>query len=140
MKLLLKLTDREFGWSHSGVESWGANWPSRAETVALEQIRLAICKMVNLGELETFSRTDIDSQLTAEQTEGKDADSIKISYGDKQSNEWKERWVNANNFLVDIANVRATKQWSKGKDHPLRGRSWNASATMLYDLEIYGKE
>lgn len=141
MKQLLSITF-EYGWGHSGVESWGGNWQVRACNEALEQIRTRVAMMTNLGELETFSKSDIDQKLDAKYTSGKSASSIEIGLGNKQNEEAKEKWVNANNLVIAVDNVQIKDgtAWTKTKDHPFRGRSWVASATMLCDIKIYGKE
>lgn len=135
MKKLLDLKDCEYGWSHNGVKSWGKNWPTRAETEALEQIRNTIKAMVNLGELETFTKSDVSHNLGLE----KSKTGFKIALGDSMNEEERVRWLNKNNFLVDVGNVRATKQWSDSH-YDMGKRSWKATATMLYDVRLYGKE
>lgn len=141
MKLLHKDTF-EYGWGHSGVESWGGNWHARARNEALEQIRRTVAKMVNLKELETFVKKDIKGSGGLEGSSGEDSSSVKISASGEKSTEERERWVNQNNYLINVENVRIKPgtDWTKTKKTWDGKRSWKASATMLCDLEIYGKE
>jgi hypothetical protein len=143
MKLLLEITG-EYGWTHSGVESWGGKWHVKACTVALEEIRKRLASMVNLKELETFSKQDIKSSLNIEGAKGKDSTSLKIGSGHDKSDEEREHVVNENNFLIDVSdvNIKPNTDYSKGKDERSTGgvRSWNASATMQYRVRIFGKE
>jgi hypothetical protein len=139
MKLLYEGTF-EYGWSHSGVRSWGGNWGIRAQNEALEKIRRKVSTMVNLQELETFVKKDLNRSISGE---GSVKKSFKISASDSMSSEDKERWVNRNNLLINISDVRIKQgtDWTKTRDErPLGGRHWDASATMLCDLKIYGKE
>ena len=142
MELVLELSNREYGWGHSGVESWGGNWHARAKNEALEQIRTRIASMVNMKELETFTGTDIKRELDAEGAKGKDSASIKIGYSEGKSEQEKLRWVNENNFLIDISDVsiKPGSDWTKTKKPFGKPRTWQASATMVYALRIYGKE
>ncbi len=142
MKLLYEGTF-EYGWSHSGITSWGANWHVNACNIALEQIRRRVASMVNLKELEAFVKTDLKRDIAGEGSESEDSSSFKISHSENKSNEWKENWVNENNYLIDVKNVRIKSgtDWADGEDNrPFGGRTWNASATMECDLQISGKE
>lgn len=140
MKQLYKGTF-EYGWGHSGVESWGGNWHARACNEALEQIRTSVARMVNLKELETFAKKDLKGSVAGEGSEGTDSSSFKVAVSGEKSMEERQRWVNENNFLIDVKNVRIKPgtDWTKTRNDPIRGRSWKASATMLCDLEIHGK-
>ena len=141
MKLLYEGTF-EYGWNHSGVESWGGNWDRRACNEALEQIRRTVAKMVNLKELETFVKKDLKGSFAGEESQKQDSSSLKISLSGEKSTQEKEHWVNQNNYIIDVKNVRIKpgSDWSKTKKNWDGKRSWKASATMLCDLQIYGKE
>lgn len=132
----------EYGWKHSGVESWGKHWHRRAVAVAYEQIRAKIASMVNLKELERFTKKDLSGKLGVTSTSTQDSSSLGVEFGGNKSDEERLRLVKENFFLVDVRNVRIKPgtDWSKTRDHWLRGRSWKASAVMLCDLLIYGKE
>jgi hypothetical protein len=140
MKLLLELKSQEYGWGHSGHASWGGNWGVRAKNEALEQIRTKIASMVNLKELETFTKKDLKKDLNLE---GDKSGKAKIGLSDSKSNEEKLKWVNENNFLIEVSDVSikpGTEYTRTRGGGPGRSRSWSASATMLYTLRIYGKE
>ena len=141
MKLLHEGTF-EYGWGHSGVSSWGSNWHVRACNEALEKIRRAVAKMVNLKELETFVKKDLKGSAGFEGSSGEDSSSIKISASGDKSTEERERWVNQNNYLIDIKNVRIKpgSDWTQSEKNWKGERTWKASATMFCDLQIYGKE
>jgi hypothetical protein len=141
LELLLELSGREYGWFHSGIESWGSNWHVKAKNVALEEIRTRVASMVNLKELETFTNTDIKHDLEAEGTKDKSSTSIKIGYSEGRSEEDKLRWVNENNFLIDISdvNIKPGSDYTKTRKPFGKPRTWEASATMTYTLHIYGK-
>ena len=132
----------EYGWSHKGVKGWGANWHRHARNIALEQIRKKIATMVNLKELETLAKKDLKQSLIGKGSKGKTGDSISISLSKDKSKEDQVRWLNENNYLIDIKNVQiiAGTDYTKSTDErPLRGRTFMASATMQVDLRIYGK-
>ncbi|PAW37952.1 hypothetical protein CKQ70_30015 [Bacillus toyonensis] len=139
MKLLLDQTFT-YGWSHSGVQSWGANWGVNAVNQASEQIRDSIARMVNLKQLETFTKKNIKSALDVESIQDKTSSSIKIGWKQAKSSTEQMNWVNQNNFLIDVSDVKIVPgtMWSKTEKDWLGRRKWNASATMEYRLRIWG--
>ena len=141
MGLLLETTG-EYGWSHKGHDSWGDNWGVNACNEALEQIRGRIREMVNLRELETFSNSNLKNSLGIDGAVAKDSASLKIATSYDKSDQEQVHWVNENNFLVDVANVRIKPGtgWTDTSQDWQGRRKWEASATMQYDLRIYGRK
>lgn len=141
MKLLLETTG-EYGWSHEGHSSWGDDWHRMACNEALEQIRTRIASMVNLKELETFTNQDLKNNLNVEGAFSKDSSSFKIGSAHDKSKEEKQRWLNENNFLIDVSDVsvKPNTDWTKTEKNWKGERTWKASATLLYRVRIFGKE
>ena len=142
MPLALQLNNLQYGWSHSGVRTWGSRWEVRAKNEALEKIRRDVAKMVNLQQLETFTRSDIQKQIGLQ---GGETGSGKLDFSEGKSKEAREKWINENNYFIDVSNIRVKPgtAWTRTRvsGGPFGGRrSWRASATMLYDLRIYGKK
>jgi hypothetical protein len=133
----------EYGWHHKGVRSWGSNWGTRAVNEALEQIRTRIASMVNLKELEVELKKSGSKgfDLSGGSTKKGDLNG-KIALSSSKSSEQRTIWVNENNYLVDVNNVRIKPgtEWTKTEKSLDGKRRWEASATMLYDVEIYGLE
>ncbi|MGG3799961.1 hypothetical protein [Metabacillus fastidiosus] len=140
MKLLL---DQPFtyGWSHSGVQSWGGNWQQNAVNQAAEQIRNSIGMMVNLKQLESFTKKDLKSALDVAGATSKISSSMKIGWKQDKSSTEQTNWVNQNNLLIDVSDVRIVPgtAWSKTEVNWKGERKWKASATMQYRLRIWGK-
>lgn len=139
---LLYRGSSEFGWSHSGVRSWGGNWGVRAQNEALEQIKTRIASMVNLRQLDEFTHSNLTRKIDASGQYSEAIVSGKISLAESKDATSQSRWVNGNNFLIDVRNVRIKPGTDYSKTHdggPFGGgRSWEASATMIYDYEVYG--
>lgn len=140
MKLMLDQTFT-YGWSHSGVQSWGANWGIHAVNQAAEQIRTSIAMMVNLQQLEVFTGKDLKSAIDVAGSEGMESSSIKIGWKKDMSTTEQMNWINRNNFLIDVSDVRIVPgtMWSKTETDWQGRRSWKASATMQYRLRIWGR-
>jgi hypothetical protein len=68
----------------------------------------------------------------------------KIGFADRMDTATQSRWINGNNFLIKVGNVRVKpgSAYTKTRDEgPFGGgRSWEASATMVYDYEIWGPD
>ena len=71
----------------------------------------------------------------------KASNTIKIGTSQDKRKADKTIWVNENNFLIDVKNVRIKPgtDWTKSSKNWKGENSWEASATMLYDLRIFGK-
>eukprot|EP00921_Rhytidocystis_pertsovi_P017919 GHVQ01028143.1.p1 GENE.GHVQ01028143.1~~GHVQ01028143.1.p1 ORF type:complete len:278 (-),score=11.21 GHVQ01028143.1:366-1199(-) len=132
----------EFGWSHSGVQGWGSSWGRRARNEALGQIQRRIASMVNLGELNTFTKRDNNQAIKSAGKGTYGYGEGKLAWASSKSSVDQQRWVNRNNFLIDVSNVRIKPgtDYSKtrGGSFPSFKRSWHASATMIYNYAIYG--
>jgi len=139
MKLLLNETFT-YGWSHRGAQSWGAKWGIRAVNEATEEIQDSIARMVNLKQLETFTKKDLKSSLDIAGAKDKDSASIKIGWAENKSPIEQMNWVNQNNLLVDIRDVEIVPgtDWSTPKNDWMGSHVWKASALMRYRLLIWG--
>ncbi|MFC1836695.1 hypothetical protein ACFL2Q_18550 [Thermodesulfobacteriota bacterium] len=140
MRLLLDITG-EYGWSHKGHESKGGNWGRWACNQSLEQIRGRIASMTNLQELESFTSRDLKNSVDAAGKFSSDSVEIKIAGKHAMSSVDQSRWVNRNNLLIDVGDVRIKPgtDWTKTSQNWKGERSWEASATMLYRLRIFGR-
>ena len=137
MKLLL---DKPFTyrWAYRGGQSWGANWKRKAVNNATEQIRTSIAKMVNLKQLEVFTKSDLKSLLDVSATKGKDSALVKIGWAEDKSTTEQVNWVNQNNLLIDVRDVEIVPGTEWIHKNWLGSHTWKVSATMQYSLRIYG--
>jgi len=99
--------------------------------------------MVNLGQLETFTKKDVSQSISGAYSY---PNSAKIAASQSKSGTEATNWVNANNLLINVTNVTikpgtAFSKTTKNPDFPIGNgaRSWFASATMIYTYEIWGK-
>jgi hypothetical protein len=145
--LLLEENGLEYGWDYDGNKSWGGKWQRRAVSQANNEIRNAIADMANLEQFERFTEVDIQRKLETQgkgnysqaKAEGGHELGVKYDDGKKKTNkEWRKY---RNNFIVVVDNVRIKPgtAWSKTEKNWKQERSWEASATVLYDVRIYGK-
>ncbi len=123
------------------MKSWGSGWETAAVSDALGKIQTNIASMVNLGQLETFTRKDISTSISGEYTYPK---SVKIAFSQNKSSADATKWVNANNLLINVKNVRIKPgtAYTKTTQEPpppfgSGARQWKAWATMLYTYEIW---
>ena len=139
MKLLADVTST-YGWNHEGHQSWGGRWGIRAVNEATEEIRNTVARMVNLKQLETFTKKDLKSSLDVAGAKGKDSASIKIGWAQSKSSTDQMNWINQNNFLIDVRDVHIVPgtDWSKTTKDWTGKRRWQASALMQYRLLIWG--
>lgn len=140
MELLLETTG-EYGWSHKGHAPWD-DWQVNACNEALGQISGHIRAMANLKELETFSHSSLKDGLELNGVVAEDNASLKLFSNVDENNEEQVRWVNQNNFIVIVENVRIKPgtDWSRYERNQWTGeRTFEASATVQYDLRIWGR-
>ncbi len=140
MERLLE-TKAQYAWNHEGHASMGSGWGSWAENRAHGQICTHIASMVNLGQLENFVNSNSSQNIDFEHYEGLQT-GMKIGIGNDKSKEEWQRWINRNNLLIVVDDVKiipgtsGTKTWQEG--WPSNKRHWKAWATMRYSLRIYG--
>jgi hypothetical protein len=134
-------TTGEYGWSHEGHASWGGNWGVNACNEALGQISGHIREMANLRELETFSNSSLKDDLGLNGVVAEDSASLMLTTSVDKNNQEQVHWVNQNNFIVIVQNVRIKPgtDWSDTSQNWKGERTWKASATMQYDLRIWGR-
>lgn len=135
-------TNLEFGWNHSGNASWGSNWHAKARNVALEQIRKQIEIMATIKEFKSWTKETSSRGISFDFARGKESSKIKGDWKFEGGRESKVEWIKANNFIVHVGNVRIKPgtDWTKTSSSTFGGRRWEASATMLYDLQIIGPQ
>ena len=133
----------EYGWSHSGSQSWGGNWTANARNIVISKIRKEIGSMVNLRQLDSYVGKNVSRSITGAGRGTYGYGEGSLSYVGGKSSVQKQRWLNGNNYLIDVANVRLKPgtAYSKTKgDFWGNSKSWDASATFLYDYRVYGND
>ncbi|MGB3218653.1 MAG: hypothetical protein WBD79_14740, partial [Anaerolineae bacterium] len=104
----------EQSWYHKGHARWD-NWEVAACNEALDQIRGRVNQSMNLRQLETFTNSNLRDSLGVGLDVSDDSVSFKLATSEDRNNQAYVSWVNANNFLVEVANVRIKpgSAWSR---------------------------
>ena len=129
-----------YPWSHEGHSSMGGNWGTWALDQAHAEISRHIASMVNLEQLETFVNSQQSTKIDFQRMIGVTAQSVNVSAAQGKSREEWSRWVNRNNYLINVSNVQeipGTSGTKTSQDWQGR-RSWKAWMTVRYTYEIIG--
>jgi len=97
--------------------------------------------MVNLQQLETFTNSNFSTSIKASGAGTYGYGQGSIAYAGSKNTAEQVRWVNGNNFLINVKAVRIKPgtDWSKGSQNWKGERTWKAAATMIYEYEVYGR-